>query len=165
MDNRIDESDSLSLFLKERLRKSDVGSLTTKLILDCYSSFCREHGWGFPGEQTVFRRLNDLMTSLFEAQPTKHIKKRQARGRARIPRCVSQFNKATGQHRRFDQRWRQRNPTSSNLYQIQPQSTGKVPERHIARDEQLCGLRVAPFVVERLPGGITDPPKIGLRIN
>ena len=25
VDNRIDESDSLSLFLKERLRKSDVG--------------------------------------------------------------------------------------------------------------------------------------------
>ena len=74
VDNRIDESDSLSLFLKQRLRKSDVGSLTTKLILDNYSSFCRERGWGFPGEQTVFRRLNDLMTSLFEAQPTKHIK-------------------------------------------------------------------------------------------
>jgi hypothetical protein len=158
VDNRIDESDSLSLFLKERLRKSDMGSLTTKLILDSYSSFCREHGWGFPGEQTVFRRLNHLMTSLFEAQPTKHIKNAKGgdeRGYRDVPLNLTKPQASTVDSTND---WRQHDTTSSNFYQIQPQSPGKVPGRHIARDEQLCGLRVAPLVVQRLPGGITNAP-------
>ena len=74
VDDRINESDSLALFLNECLRTSDIGSLTTKQILDSYSSYCRARGWGYPGEKAVSHRLNNLMSSIFGAQPSNHIK-------------------------------------------------------------------------------------------
>ena len=118
--------------------------------------------WRFPGRTNGFPSTKRFDDQPIRGATNQAYQERQGRGRARIPRCVSQFNKAAGQHPRFDRRWRQSNTTSSNFYQIQPQSPGKVLGRHIARDEQLRGLRVAPFIVQRLQAALPIHYKIGM---
>jgi hypothetical protein len=95
---------------------------------------------------------------IFEAQPTKHIKNAKG-GDERGYRGVSlNLTKPQGSTLDSSDDGDSATVPAATFVRFSRNQQERLPGRHIARDEQLCGSRVVPFVVQRLPGGITDPP-------
>ena len=67
--NRVDsllaESDSLRLFVRERLRRNEYGDVTTSEIQQAYAEFCADHGWNALPTAVVERNLPDIMLDEF----------------------------------------------------------------------------------------------------
>lgn len=66
VEDLLNESDSLELFLKARVQTSSDGDdLTTDEIVSTYAQYCINNGWDMIPVSTVNRRLPDLMSQLF----------------------------------------------------------------------------------------------------
>ena len=76
VDDRINESDSLCVFLMETIERKQGSDLATQDIIDCYVNYSRARHWGVQNEDTLTRRLNSLMTNLFSAHGSNHVKPR-----------------------------------------------------------------------------------------
>jgi len=53
------ESDSLRLFVKERIQRNEYGDVTTSEIGQAYAEFCGDRGWNALGTAVVERTLPD----------------------------------------------------------------------------------------------------------
>jgi hypothetical protein len=75
--DRIAESDSLPVFLKERINATELpnATISTDEIVKAYASFCFERGWGNPAHQVIERHLSELLPRMFNAQRTNKILK------------------------------------------------------------------------------------------
>jgi putative DNA primase/helicase len=74
VDDRINESDSLCVFLRESIEVKQESNLATQDIIRRYADFCRSRGWGLPNEDTINRWFGTLMMNLFSVQSSKHVK-------------------------------------------------------------------------------------------
>jgi putative DNA primase/helicase len=76
VEDRINESDSLSLFLKERISRAILPTpgIATSDILKAFSAFCHEHGWGQPSSKFIVNRLSELMPHLYGATSSNKIR-------------------------------------------------------------------------------------------
>jgi P4 family phage/plasmid primase-like protien len=61
VDSLLAESDSLRLFVKERLQRHDYGDVTTNEISQAYAEFCADKGWNAQAYAVVERTLPDLI--------------------------------------------------------------------------------------------------------
>jgi P4 family phage/plasmid primase-like protien len=79
VEDRINESDSLSLFLKERISRAILpdSGIGTSDILSAYSTFCHDHGWGQPSSKFIVNRLSELMPHLYGATSSNKIRNAQ----------------------------------------------------------------------------------------
>ena len=75
--DRIAESDSLPVFLKERINATELpnATISTDEIVKEYASFCFERGWGNPAHQVIERHLSELLPRMYNAQRTNKILK------------------------------------------------------------------------------------------
>jgi P4 family phage/plasmid primase-like protien len=75
--DRIAESDSLPVFLKERINATELpnATISTDEIVREYASFCFERGWGNPAHQVIERHLSELLPRMYNAQRTNKILK------------------------------------------------------------------------------------------
>lgn len=66
---RIAESDSLSLFLQQRVIKSLLpdACIATEDIMRIYAAFCLQNEWGHPSVKVVERRLSELLPHMYQA--------------------------------------------------------------------------------------------------
>jgi phage/plasmid-associated DNA primase len=65
VDSLLAESDSLRLFVRERLRRNEYGDVTTNEISQAYAEFCADKGWNALSTAVVERTLPDLMLEQF----------------------------------------------------------------------------------------------------
>jgi hypothetical protein len=75
--DRIAESDSLPVFLEERINATELpnATISTDEIVKEYASFCFERGWGNPAHQVIERLLSELLPRMYNAQRTNKILK------------------------------------------------------------------------------------------
>jgi phage/plasmid-associated DNA primase len=66
VDSLLEESDSLRVFLRERVERADDGALTTQEIVERYAEFCPERGWDPLPITAIHRQLESLMLELFQ---------------------------------------------------------------------------------------------------
>jgi putative DNA primase/helicase len=68
VDDLIDESDSLRIFVKQRLRLASGSSVTTSEVILAYVEFCRSKGWeqGLRTSEIISRQLVDLMLEVHQ---------------------------------------------------------------------------------------------------
>jgi phage/plasmid-associated DNA primase len=66
VDSLLAESDSLRVFLGERVERADEESLTTSEIVERYAEFCPERGWDPLPITAIHRQLESLMLELFQ---------------------------------------------------------------------------------------------------
>jgi len=66
VDSLLAESDSLRVFLSERIERTDDESLTTSEIVERYAEFCPERGWDPLPITAIHRQLESLMLELFQ---------------------------------------------------------------------------------------------------
>jgi len=106
VNDRIDESDSLSKFLQFRAVKSKTGTLRTAEIGDAYILYCHEKNWVAYSEETLERRLPELMASLFGAPRSNHVRGSSVgfpgRGYQRVEWRLPQDNGSDGPKRVFE---------------------------------------------------------------
>ena len=65
VDSLLAESDSLRLFVRERLQRHAYGDVTTSEISQGYAEFCADKGWNALPTSVVERTLPDLMLESF----------------------------------------------------------------------------------------------------
>lgn len=65
VDSLLAESDSLRLFVKERMARHEYGDVTTSEISQAYAEFCADHGWNALPTAVVERTLPDIMLEEF----------------------------------------------------------------------------------------------------
>lgn len=65
VDSLLAESDSLRLFVKERLTRQEYGDVTTSEIQQAYAEYCADKGWNALPTAVVERTLPDLMLDAF----------------------------------------------------------------------------------------------------
>ncbi len=66
IDALLAESDSLRVFLRERVERADDDALTTTEIVERYAEFCPERGWEPQPITAIHRQLESLMLELFQ---------------------------------------------------------------------------------------------------
>lgn len=66
VDSLLAESDSLRVFLRERVERADGEALTTSEIVERYAEFCPERGWDPLPITAIHRQLESLMLELFQ---------------------------------------------------------------------------------------------------
>jgi phage/plasmid-associated DNA primase len=66
VDSLLAESDSLRVFLGERVERTDGEALTTQEIVERYAEFCPERGWDPLPITAIHRQLESLMLELFQ---------------------------------------------------------------------------------------------------
>ena len=65
VDSLLAESDSLRLFVKERMARHEYGDVTTSEISQAYAEFCADRGWNALPSAVVERTLPDIMLDVF----------------------------------------------------------------------------------------------------
>jgi phage/plasmid-associated DNA primase len=71
IDSLLAESESLRVFLMERVSPHDYGDVTTAELMQAYAEFCGDRGWN-PLPVTLFeRQVGDLMMEIFH-RPKSH---------------------------------------------------------------------------------------------
>jgi len=65
VDSLLAESDSLRLFVKERMARHEYGDVTTSEIQQAYAEYCADHGWNALPTAVVERTLPDIMLDVF----------------------------------------------------------------------------------------------------
>jgi putative DNA primase/helicase len=66
VDSLLAESDSLRLFVKERIERHSYGDVTCSELHAAYAAYCADQGWNPLPITTVERMLSDLMLELFQ---------------------------------------------------------------------------------------------------
>jgi len=66
VDSLLAESDSLRVFLSERVERADDEALTTSEIVERYAEYCPERGWDPLPITAIHRQLESLMLELFQ---------------------------------------------------------------------------------------------------
>ncbi len=61
VDNLLDESDSVRIFVKKRVVRKDNSNLTTSELVDGYYNFCDDRSWTPLSTHTVQSQLKDIM--------------------------------------------------------------------------------------------------------
>jgi P4 family phage/plasmid primase-like protien len=69
------ESDSLRLFVTERLVQHEYGDVTTSEISQAYSEYCADKGWNALPSAVVERTLPDLMLQMFHVTKSHSIER------------------------------------------------------------------------------------------
>jgi P4 family phage/plasmid primase-like protien len=82
----LNESDSLAIYLKDALERSEKCDISTQELLVGYSDSCRDQGWQMPSKTVTEKRLPDLMMSLFSSTPSNNLVRdnRLARGYTKV---------------------------------------------------------------------------------
>ena len=75
IDSLLAESDSLRLFVKQRLVRHDYGDVTTGEISQAYAEFCADHGWNVLPTAVVERTLPDIMLDVFHVTKSHSIER------------------------------------------------------------------------------------------
>ena len=75
VDSLLAESDSLRLFVKERMVRHDYGDVTTSEISQAYSEFCADKGWNALSSAVVERTLPDIMLDTFHVTKSHDIER------------------------------------------------------------------------------------------
>ena len=75
VDSLLAESDSLRLFVRERLQKSAYGDVTTGEISQAYSEYCADKGWNALPSAIVERTMPDIMLDEFHVMKTHSIER------------------------------------------------------------------------------------------
>lgn len=65
VDSLLAESDSLRLFVKERMTRHEYGDVTTSEIQQAYAEYCADKGWNALPSAVVERTLPDIMLDAF----------------------------------------------------------------------------------------------------
>jgi phage/plasmid-associated DNA primase len=87
VDSLLAESDSLRLFVKEKLERHEFGNVTGAEISQAYAEFCADKGWNALPSAVVERTLTDLMLDLFHVTKSHDIErdgKKSNRGWRRV---------------------------------------------------------------------------------
>jgi phage/plasmid-associated DNA primase len=79
VDALVFESQSLELFVSERITPDENADLSTEEIIGAYARFCRERKWKVVAVKTIERRLADLMLEFFGEQRSTHIERNKKR--------------------------------------------------------------------------------------
>ena len=66
VDSLLDESDSLRLFLQDRIQKSEGDDMWVNEIVEVYAVFCADKGWRPMPITEVYHSLEGLMLELFQ---------------------------------------------------------------------------------------------------
>lgn len=66
IDSLLQESDSLRLFVKTRVERSDGSSITTSDLVQAYAVFCADQGWNPMPTTVVERKAPDLMLDTWQ---------------------------------------------------------------------------------------------------
>ncbi len=66
VDSLLAESDSLRVFLSERVERTDDESLTTSELVERYAEYCPDRGWDPLPVTAIHRQLESLMLELFQ---------------------------------------------------------------------------------------------------
>ena len=83
VDSLLAESDSLRIFVNQRLEKDEAGDVTTAEISQAYAEFCADNGWNVLPTAVMERTLPDLMLDAFHVPKSHSIErngKRSNRG-------------------------------------------------------------------------------------
>jgi P4 family phage/plasmid primase-like protien len=83
VDSLLAESDSLRIFVNQRLEKHEYGDVTTSEISQAYAEFCADNGWNVLPTAVVERTLPDLILDVFHIPKSHSIErdgKRSNRG-------------------------------------------------------------------------------------
>ena len=83
VDSLLAESDSLRIFVNQRLEKHEYGDVTTAEISQAYAEFCADNGWNVLPTAVVERTLPDLILDAFHVPKSHSIErdgKRSNRG-------------------------------------------------------------------------------------
>ena len=75
VDSLLAESDSLRLFVKERMERHEYGDVTTNEIGQAYSEFCADKGWNALPSAVVERTLPDIMLDVFHVTKSHSIER------------------------------------------------------------------------------------------
>ena len=75
VDSLLAESDSLRLFVKERMARHEYGDVTTSEIQQAYAEFCADHGWNALPTAVVERTLPDIMLDVFHVTKSHDIER------------------------------------------------------------------------------------------
>ena len=75
VDSLLAESDSLRLFVKERMVRHQYGDVTTGEIGQAYAEFCADRGWNALGTAVVERTLPDIMLETFHVTKSHDIER------------------------------------------------------------------------------------------
>jgi P4 family phage/plasmid primase-like protien len=75
VDSLLAESDSLRLFVKERMERQEYGDVTTNEIGQAYSEFCADKGWNALPSAVVERTLPDIMLDVFHVTKSHSIER------------------------------------------------------------------------------------------
>jgi putative DNA primase/helicase len=101
VDSLLAESDSLRIFVKERMERHEYGDVTCAEISQAYVEFCADKGWNAQSSAVVERSLPDIMLDKFHVTKSHSIErdgKKSNRGwrKVRLKEAVSQFQLADG---------------------------------------------------------------------
>jgi putative DNA primase/helicase len=66
VDSLLSESDSLRVFLSERVERADGEALTTQETVERYAEVCQERGWDPLPITAIHRQLESLMLKMFQ---------------------------------------------------------------------------------------------------
>ena len=66
VDSLLSESDSLRVFLRERVDRADDEALTTAELVEHYAEFCPDRGWDPLPITAIHRQLESPMLELFQ---------------------------------------------------------------------------------------------------
>ena len=74
-ETRIDESDSIAIFLKERVDQATTGDdgITTEELSSSFGGFCEKRGWGQPSTRMIQTRFAEAVPLLFGATESQNV--------------------------------------------------------------------------------------------
>ncbi|HOX59059.1 MAG TPA: bifunctional DNA primase/polymerase [Candidatus Paceibacterota bacterium] len=75
IDSLLAESDSLRLFVKQRMARHEYGDVTTSEISQAYAEFCADNGWNVLPTAVVERTLPDIMLDVFHVTKSHSIER------------------------------------------------------------------------------------------
>ena len=75
VDSLLAESDSLRLFVRERMVRNEYGDVTTSEISQAYAEFCADKGWNALPTAVVERTLPDIMLDVFHVTKSHSIER------------------------------------------------------------------------------------------
>jgi phage/plasmid-associated DNA primase len=86
VDSLLAESDSLRVFLTERVKRAEDSDLSVQEIVEEYAAFCPEQGWSPLPITTVHHDLEGLMLELFHVSKSHSVKRdgRSVRGYSQV---------------------------------------------------------------------------------
>jgi putative DNA primase/helicase len=89
VDSLLEESDSLRVFLMERLRRVSDGTVSVQELVEAYAAYCPERGWRALPITEIHSALEGLMLDLFQMTKAHSIQRdgKSVRGFHRVSLC------------------------------------------------------------------------------